>query len=291
MRTPFLLESKLIDHQRAEQIHFNLRQKTSAGNIAFVEHNNFIYWSQDYYQKIPFSPVVILLQNLFDQWIDQSFFILRNRVYYSGEFNYMDLGMLKVVAKRGTDKVVAKNHNMNLEKLSFVEICFTTLNPMKFLGMNEINKNLVLNSEFELELNLEKLVSLNLSTIARHDQDRQIAAVLVDRNNKILSMGINSNSKNKTLHAEVVMLQKYYYQYKELLPVGSKIFSSHKPCKMCAGMIYELAQTKEKPFVFYEKLMTGSMNTLGVLDEKKLSIQVPGLIETPIYQLMFESYN
>jgi tRNA(Arg) A34 adenosine deaminase TadA len=104
-----------------------------------------------------------------------------------------------------------------------------------------------------------------------HDYDRDIAAILVDAEGKLLSYGVNSNSKNKTLHAEVNLIQRYFKETGRKIPLGAVLYSTHKPCKMCAGMIYHWSENPDVLQVYYNIDEQGGLSKTTILDEKELN--------------------
>ena len=101
-------------------------------------------------------------------------------------------------------------------------------------------------------------------------QDRSIAALLVgphpiDDREIILGMSLNTQSVNRTLHAEVNLIQNYFQRTKTALPAHCKIFTTLKPCRMCAGMIWESASSPGSLKVFYSKDDPGAHATQTVL--------------------------
>nr|WP_276599166.1 Bd3614 family nucleic acid deaminase [Nannocystis sp. SCPEA4] len=64
-----------------------------------------------------------------------------------------------------------------------------------------------------------------------------IGAILVTNGGQVLSWGLNQYNVNHTFHAEVNTLQSYWKRTGAAVPDGSVLFTTLKPCKMCAGMI------------------------------------------------------
>src|SRR5262249_15459123 len=71
----------------------------------------------------------------------------------------------------------------------------------------------------------------------------------------ILAWGITTTKVNKTLHAEVNMLQSYYKYNKATaaagLPAGCRIYTTLQCCKMCAGMIVSCNKKQGGVHVYY----------------------------------------
>jgi tRNA(Arg) A34 adenosine deaminase TadA len=69
-----------------------------------------------------------------------------------------------------------------------------------------------------------------------------IGAIMVDANNKIIGWGLNLKSKNKTFHAETLMIQHYLRENNtDRLPDDVKIYTSLECCHMCAGYIADMS--------------------------------------------------
>jgi tRNA(Arg) A34 adenosine deaminase TadA len=83
-----------------------------------------------------------------------------------------------------------------------------------------------------------------------------VAALLVARDGRVLSWGLNTNKANSTHHAEVNMLQAYYARQKNLgayagLPPQARVYTTLQCCKMCAGMIRHCASEAAGLRVYY----------------------------------------
>ncbi|KYG70909.1 hypothetical protein AZI85_01185 [Bdellovibrio bacteriovorus] len=271
----------MLAQNRAEHLAFLL--KKPGFELAFVEHEGSVYFAHYKESSVaPSSAVVKLLQGLFDQFIDHSFFILRNRIYTTASLTEMCRGMIKVVAKRATAGIIPVDHKLD-GPWQFREIGPADMelwNSMyrvdsKLAESQKLNKGLLSSSQYLSELR-ETALSL-ARQVPRgdvlHDYDRDIAAVLVDAEGAILSYGVNSNSKNKTLHAEVNLLQNLYRQSSVKIPANAVLYSTHKPCKMCAGMIYHWCEDPASLRVYYSVEEKGSLSRETILD--KLSLNKP----------------
>lgn len=266
--------------KKAEHIAFLLARPDR--DLAFVEHQGTVYYA--FYPKTavaPSSAVVKLLQGLFDQFVDHTFFILRQRIYTTAPLTEMCRGMIKVVAKRVTGPIQAMDHKEVLE-LKFVEIgesdqVMTRVNLLSAENQAPVSEVATWMS-LQKPLNPKDYLRLAGELACRvprgevlHDYNRDIAAILVDAQGEILSYGINSNSKNKTLHAEVNLLQRFYRESQKRIPPGAVLYSTHKPCKMCAGMIYHWCEDLQHFKVYYSVEESGVLSRQTVLDRLALS--------------------
>lgn len=255
-------------------------------DLAFVEYSGVVYYAH-YSQGVraPSSAVVQLLQGLFDEFVDHSFFILRQRIFFTGTATEMCRGMVKVVAKRMTDQIVPRDQGMRLQ-LSYH--CAGDGEPTvirsRFLSAE--NKKPLFEVEGWLAARSPQVIADFLKAAKEltawvprgevlHDYDREVGAVLLDREGRLLSYGLNSNSKNKTLHAEVNLLQRLYLERGQMVPPGAQLYVTHKPCKMCAGMIYHWSEEPMELQVFYSVEEMGTHSRQTVLDRLRLNTQYP----------------
>lgn len=277
-------QQKLLDFQmqRAAGILAFLQEKadrSKSEDFAFVEHEGKVYWVsvERSLGRAPYSAVTYLVQTLFDERKDLSFFILRNRIYTSAELSEMDRGMIRIIAKRVSS--IIQPPSVTAEARDFVQALDWVdmrkhpepfvLGPYQFLNTaNQLDLSTVAlkwqqevvaqapSWDFEsadclreVQRFLKSLADLNSRGEVLHDFDRPISAVLISKSGELIGFGVNSNSINKSLHAEVVMLQRFYREGGSLLPEGSKIFVSHRPCRMCAGMIHQMLPSYTTPVV------------------------------------------
>lgn len=265
---------------RSEHIAFLLHQPGLS--LAFVEHNEVIYYA--YFpegSQAPSSAVVKLLQGLFDQCVDQSFFILRQRIFTTAALTEMCRGMVKVVAKRATGGITSRQHEFKIHsRFQQVGETLTEVTSRHHLSFENhfplaqvqgwVEKNKSHNIEDYLQIAQHLAAQVPRGDIL-HDYDRNIAALLVSSQGQVLSYGINSNSKNKTLHAEVNLLQKLFLDFSLKIPAGAILYSTHKPCKMCAGMIYHWSENPTKIQVYYSVTEKGLFSRHTVLDREGLN--------------------
>jgi len=274
----------MSEEKKAQHIAFLL---ASAGfESAFVEHKGVVYFARFPQDKTaPSSAVVKLLQGLFDRFIDHSFFILRQRIYTTAALTEMCRGMVKVVAKRVSEHILPINHALNLQ-VQFEEVgtsgdllCRSAhLNTENTVAVSDIQQWLKTYTPSQAEDYLR--LSFGMATrvprgAVLHDHDRAIAAMLIDGNGELLSYGVNSNSRNKTLHAEVNLVQRWFRESGKKIPSGAVLYSTHKPCKMCAGMIYHWSENPRDVQVFYAVEEDGGLSRETVLDQHRLNKQLP----------------
>ncbi len=152
----------------------------------------------------------------------------------------MDLGMIRLVAKRW---LPVEARAGDVPELKWVEIGKTS---------DLFYQNQVARIRCQLDLSFLEDPAPALETLEAqiprgavfHDFPRKIAAILTDETGRVLEYAVHGGWLNKTLHAEVLVLQKYFQRTGERLPEGARIYTSLKPCRMCAEMIAEMAGEK-----------------------------------------------
>lgn len=251
------------DEALIEQIAFNLQKP--GFDLAFVIHRQKIYAA--YCPKNfegPSSAIIKLIQGLFDVHQDQSFFILRNRLYTTDALKARCQGMIKIIAKKGTGEVQSIDHSLPVteeifligDERPFAQVTLRT--PENNLPLEQIA---FLKSKEDLEW-VRKVAALNPRGEVLHDYDRDIACVLVDKSGDILGYGLNCNSKNKTLHAEVNLVQRLFHETGKKIPAGSVLLTTRKPCKMCAGMLYDWSEDPRTLSVHFAEEDRSSQQTV-----------------------------
>jgi tRNA(Arg) A34 adenosine deaminase TadA len=111
------------------------------------------------------------------------------------------------------------------------------------------------------------VVSGRLSEIAsKTTGGHAIGAILVKKDGTIAGWSTNSNKRNKSQHAEVNLIQSYFARPGiTQLPSGSFIYSTLKPCLMCAGMIVSCAGDAYR--VIYGQDDSGDLASNTALDQ------------------------
>ena len=99
------------------------------------------------------------------------------------------------------------------------------------------------------------------SRVGISDEGHNIGTVLVAPHGLLLGWGLNTVSKNYTFHAELNAIQEFYHRTKQPLPEGCHIYTTLKPCRMCAGVIRDAADKPETLRVFFAQDDQSTGNT------------------------------
>jgi len=89
------------------------------------------------------------------------------------------------------------------------------------------------------------------SGVGNSGEGHNIGAVLVAPDGALLGWGLNTARKNYTFHAELNAIQDFYHRTNQPLPEGCRMYTTLKPCQMCAGMIRDAARRPETLRVFF----------------------------------------
>ena len=248
-------------------------------DVAFVQADNQIFFSRVVAKKGPSSAVVKLIQGVFDLHRDLSFFILRQRIWTTEALGPMAKGMVRVAAKRVSEiqRVTASGPSILQTYPQMIEV--GTREAFVFMAQSLVN---------EMKIELPRAISTDLEGIhwairladsvrrgeVLHDHNRPIGALLCASDGTLLGSAVNSASLNKTLHAEVRLIQEYYLRTGQMIPRGAKIFVSLKPCHMCAGMIFESCEDNSDVEVIYAQEDPGRLARETILDLQGLSCRL-----------------
>ena len=210
----------------------------------------------------PHSPIVDLVQGIYETEPLQARRILRNRIYSTTMPTEMCRGMVKLAAKSLTAPItkamgVTSAAEFKSQYKRLVELGTHHQSPGKPYPHSLWQNPQPPCSDQDFMRLARALAATIIREGQRYECDRPIAALLVSTDGKILSWGLNSSTRNKTLHAEVNMLQSFHQRTGVGLPAGSRIYSTLKPCRMCAGMIWQCAQDITSIKVYYDEFDAG----------------------------------
>ncbi|MFZ9595893.1 MAG: Bd3614 family nucleic acid deaminase [Bdellovibrionia bacterium] len=259
-----------------EQIAWDLLLRNpGSAHVAFLEFNSKVYFSTlRPEQRFPTrSEVVSLIHGVCQLNPGSSQRILRSRIFTTAPLTEFCRGMIRVVAKRVTASLIPKDHGI-LRQLTFERIPDDFGAP-KIKPENPSLPRVIPEKERALEPESPDTPFITLAlrlrdatpvVLPRHQADRPVGALLVSQSGDILQMAQNTHAHNKTLHAEVNLVREFQLREKKPLPSGSRIYTTLKPCKMCAGLIWSAAQDLQNLEVIYFEDDPGPFARSTVLD-------------------------
>lgn len=231
-----------------------------AEDLAFLKDGSTLFYATQPLKPsiAPHSAIIDLIQGIYEKFPDDARRILRNRIYSTlDEPSLMCTQMIKVAAKRMTPGVrelpFPVSESMKVFKVTSDFANPPDLNLLKQVeSMNAWSMTPHTHEDFmKLAFQIASWPDLNPAPI-----QRQVAAILVtsepnSEKTTILAACRNTNAKNKTLHAEVNLVQSLYQETGQIIPANSRIYTTLKPCRMCASMIWCCASDRTSLEVFY----------------------------------------
>ncbi len=206
------------------------------------------------------SAITRLIQGIYDEYPEQARQLLRHRIFSTAEPRLLDQAMVKVGARKLTALPDSQEKSPSLSGpesppepqpglsvgLSFHEV-FEGKTPHPLLGYPNLPEGLTLPSQ-SVEAAptlwnefLAQLTRAGAKNQERYQSDRPISSLLLSKEGRLLSWAHNRSSENPTHHAELSLLLDWARTRSSLIPQGSVLLCSLKPCKMCAAAIVQAA--------------------------------------------------
>lgn len=202
----------------------------------------------------PASAVTRLIQGVYEREGTQARFTLRARIFATAAPRALCWSMMKVAARRLTAPIEPIDHGLSLAHQLIEVTGLETAGLAAQKGpSDETGFPLTIwrgagvpRSEAELMALVSDLASLaRRESAAFYERDRAIAALALSPEGALLSWGLNSSRDNRTLHAELNLVQRYWRAHQKKLPPHTRVYVSRKPCRMCAALLFEA--TKDAP--------------------------------------------
>ena len=158
---------------------------------AWLEHNGQVFWASGPETLAPETAVSRLVQGIYERYPQQARAMVRNRIYLAGEKTPFCDGVIRVAAKRIT------------ESQPLVELGLGEELPPLLPEHNTAfsTPSLSLTNAFALCNRLEAEIPRQASE--RYKADRPVAALVLDRDGRLLGQGVNAGAQNRTRHAEL----------------------------------------------------------------------------------------
>ncbi len=239
----------------------------SLDNIAFIRSNDVIFFAHSGNDAASTS-VSRLIEGIYEQDPLNARRILRERIFTTQKPTAFCMGMVRVAAKRAS--FILANQIELVPSSPWIEVPSVNLGRVPSGPVSDLSK-------FRIQtlprMNKSSLIQLTLDLAAQVDRagprylsDRPVAALLATSDFKPLWWALNSNHENKTRHAEINLIQSFIERTGKAIPPGSEIFVSLKPCKMCAGLIWETSDSNFPTQITYAKDDPGPHARGTVLD-------------------------
>jgi tRNA(Arg) A34 adenosine deaminase TadA len=243
--------------------------------LAVINYQDQIFYSA-YSPKNhePHSAVTQLIQSIYNQFPDEALKILRNRIFLNYTPSLMCLSMIQLAAKRYVvdTKLIVPGCSQKLEFKTLINSNLDSGNLYeKFEGHLNNQENASQENAFEAALNWLKSEQ-NHKKLEGKSIRKNIKAFLTDTHKSFFLFSENLPNKNKTLHAEVALLQNYYQIKQKGFDSPVELYTSLQCCKMCAAMFWHM---HENPLMnlksFYLTKETGPSARNSILNAKSNS--------------------
>lgn len=182
------------------------------------------------------SAPALLIQQIYEKYPKMARKILRNRIYTNVPLSESLRGIVKVAAKRITTNTPPESPVLQIPNDA---IHLGELAPLKKFQIPTLSKA-------QNDVHAWMQVAFSLISDPSHEKlylrDRPVAALLLSHDDRLLGAAVNTNASNRTQHAEMNLLRDHYEKTGKPLPRGAKVLTTLKPCKMCAGMIYDFME-------------------------------------------------
>lgn len=221
---------------------------------AWLEHEGRSFWAAGPETLAPETAVSRLVQGIYERYPQQARAMVRNRIYLSEKKTLFCDGIIRVAAKRITDKTLEKEGLLGEELPSLLPERADNPKPIV----------LSLTDAFALCNALEAAVPRRESE--RYKADRPVAALVLDRDGRLLGQGINSGGQNRTRHAEIEAIRDAWAKTGQRLPAGATLISTLKPCRMCAALAWWFCEDPSQLTVLYRDFDPGTNGRATILD-------------------------
>lgn len=209
-------------------------------DIAAIDFDQVIYLT--YFRKnltAPSTSVVKLIQEIYEEFGNQSQRVLRNKIFTTEHRNELSHSFVKVAAKR-------------------IEFNFNVKNVLT------ANRKIITLGDPNSPLYRRRSPPAG--------RDSSIGIKVFSKEGQLLAQAENMNRINKTLHAEVMAVQSFFETFNSKIPLGAKIEVTHKPCKMCAAILAHWSEDPKTLQVTYHHDVKGRCSVNTEFD--RLGIQV-----------------
>ena len=233
--------------REAEQLALEL-----GGDVAFLRATQGVYYARRVDQS-PVSPVLRLLRGLYELEPQCARFIARHRIYSTRPASAGCLGATRVAARRLRAAVPAVDHGLGaLGGLPRIDAGSAAPAPRRASPGLEASLAAIVGGGpavrdelgwLALATDLAAELRRRAQTVGPGERwDKPVAALLVDADGARLGWATNTGSRNATSHAEVNLVEGWLHASRCRLPRGGRVYVSLKPCKMCAGLLWDAAQ-------------------------------------------------
>lgn len=249
-----------------EQLARNLVDLTGHADVAFLvardpAGDRVLFAAHPEDDEGPFSAATDLVQGIHEAFHAAARKLVRATIWTTRPANPFSLGMTRVAARRLRGPIEPRDHGLvpGLELRSV---------PWTFVPRGERPEGAPAGATHEEWMRVALgLVPAPDPAVPLHARDRRAAALLVSPEGELLGGAANTNARNRTLHAELNVLSAWWHARHAKLPRGTRLYATLEPCRMCAGLAWQLASEPGGLEVFYAREDPGPAARNSILRE------------------------
>lgn len=193
------------------------------------------------------SAVSRLICGISEEFAEERFRYLRKRIFTSGDLSLWDKNLIKVCAKRHS--IVQDFATAQLTAKKIIDIGRDIqMDESAMRAVDMVGEPLSQLDAENLVLNLSRAEGARHLGHKRHEMPRNVAAAMVSGSGRLIAAAVNTNVRFQMRHAEVNLIVAMLRQSHFRIPPGTAIYTSLKPCRMCAALILDsFAKRSEDP--------------------------------------------
>lgn len=199
------------------------------------------------------SAVTRLITGVNATFGEERYRYLRRRIFHSGEISTWDRNLVKVCAKRIGNPSKGSSAGSSDEYSTYPTSATRVLDVGMDLLVDETSERgtkiigsfMPPNEALEWTAKTASFQQQTYSNTKLHQAPRCISCILVDANGMVLGANVNTNVGFQLRHAEVNLLLSLASRGINKIPPGSTLYTSLKPCRMCASLIIQQADLEK----------------------------------------------
>ncbi len=256
-----------------EEQSFAARFDARDGDLAMVATDHGVLWAQRH-RAGPMGPVLELVQGIYERWPDEARWLVRQRIFTSGEPTAVEKALVKVAAKKLTG-------GLQLGEGTGVPPAEGDLGPVaRALQARRPGRHTAPSSfrdPTEAAAWLRRTVAEITRPLPRHARARPVAAVALAPDGRVLAAAVNDHATNRTLHAELNLVCNWWTEHGGPFPSGTTVMVSLQPCRMCAAQLMTvLPADGEVVFLEHEPGAMGHHTGLQLAGRERAWEDAPG---------------
>ncbi len=222
----------------------------------------------------PDTAITRLIQGIYETEPKMARKIVRARIFGTAEPTERDRGMIKIAAKRFGRIEPAEARAAIEGHEDRIDLTNVKMAPESQLADDFDPLSLDDGSRDWMRLAFALAGTARRDAPELYGRDRAVGALLIGPGEKILAWGVNSNAMNRTLHAELNLVRRLHRRTGKRIPLGSRVYVTLKPCRMCAGQIWDAAEDPAGLQVYYGEDDPGPGARGTILDRHFITHQI-----------------